>query len=391
MDTIAPEKVGFSPERLTRLDATLQRYLDAGDIPGISMLVARRGQVVYSKILGMMDIESGRPTQEDTIYRIYSMTKPITSLAVLMLHEEGHFFLDEPVGEFIPEFKDMRVYVEGGDLVAPERPVTVRHLLTHTAGLTYGSSNSPVEQMMRDADLHGGNVPLREWVRRLAALPLLHHPGTVWHYSPAVDVLGCLVEVVSGMPLADFMRTRIFEPLGMVDTDFYVPAHKLDRLATLYGAGLWPTTIGDYTRPPVWQSGGGGLVSTAEDFLRFCLMLSNGGVLDGVRLLGRKTVARMTSNHLLPDIDRARRQKGYGFGLGVDVLLDPVAAGRLSSVGEYGWSGGLASTHFWVDPVEAIIAVKMTQIVYRNRDGQDVPYRDMNTDLRTAIYQALVD
>jgi len=204
MDTIAPEKAGFSPERLTRLDALLQRYMDAGDLPGITLLVARRGQVAYSKLLGMADIEAQRPTQADTIYRIYSMTKPITSFAVLMLHEEGRFFLDSPVAEFIPEFKNVRVYVEGSDPIAPERPITIRHLLTHTAGLTYGSPHSPVERMMRDAPLHGRDLPLPEWVKRLATLPLIHHPGTVWHYSPAVDVLGYLVKSCRECPLLTF-------------------------------------------------------------------------------------------------------------------------------------------------------------------------------------------
>lgn len=394
MDTVAPEQVGFSSERLKRLDDTLQRYIDSGDMPGVTMMVARRGQLAYSKMLGMMDLETQRATQADTIYRIYSMTKPITSLAVLMLHEEGRFFLDEPIAEFIPEFGDMQVYVEGGDLATPERPMTIRHLLTHTSGMVYGSPHSPVERMYRDADIHGRNVPLHEWTLRLTKLPLMHQPGTVWHYGPSVDVLACLVEVVSGMPFADFLRTRIFEPLGMMDTAFYVPANKLDRLATLYGAGLWvmdAESMGDYTQPPIWQSGGGGLVATAMDYLRFCLMLRGGGELDGVRLLGRKTVSYMTSNHLIAGIDRTRRQTGYGFGLGVDVLLDPVAAGRLSSAGEYGWSGGLASTHFWIDPAEDIVALKMTQIVYRGQNGKDVPHRELNTDLRTAVYQALID
>lgn len=393
MKPVAPEEVGLSSKRLKRLDTLIQHYIDEQGIPGVLMLIARHGKLAYSKPFGLMDIATHRSTQLDTIYRIYSMTKPVTCAAVMMLHEEGHFALSDPISDYIPEFADTPVYVDGKQ-VPPERPITIQHLLTHTSGLVYAAGNSPVEQMNREADLHGRDVPLAEWVKRLAALPLMHHPGTVWHYGPSIDVLGYLVEVVAGIPFAEFLRTRIFQPLGMLDTDFYVPPAKLDRLATLYGEGLWVTdteSLGDYTQPPVWESGGGGLVSTGMDFLRFAQMLLNGGELDGVRLLGRKTVSYMTTNQLLSSIDRSRRQRGYGYGFGVDVLLDPVAAGRVSSVGEYGWSGGLASTHFWVDPVEDLVAVKMTQIVHRDEAGNDVPHRDMNTDLRTAVYQALID
>lgn len=397
MDMVAPETVGFSSERLKRLDAVIQRYVDEERVPGVLMLVARHGKLAYCNSFGLMDIESQRPTQPDTIYRIYSMSKLITSAAVLMLHEENRFFLDEPVYEFIPEFRDVRVYQAGGDPVAPERPITIRHLLTHTSGLVYDTPNSPVERMYQDADLRNRDVPLNVWIKKLAAQPLLHQPGTEWHYSMSTDVLGYLVEVVSGMPFADFLRTRIFEPLVMVDTAFYVPAAKVNRLATLYGAGLWTIPndrVGDYTQRPEWTSGGGGLVGTGMDYLRFCQMLLNGGELDGERLLGPRTIAYMATNHLSEEIRAYKRipapGPGYGFGLGVQVLLDPVAAGRPGSVGEYGWSGA-AYTHFWIDPLEDLIAIKMTQIMYRDQDGNEVARRDMNADLRIAVYQALVD
>src|SRR5690606_10148797 len=213
---------------------------DAGEVPGVLMLVARRGQVAYWKCFGMMDIEQQRPTQADTIYRIYSMTKPIVSVALLMLYEEGYFFLDEPVDAYIPEFRDLRVYIEGGEPQPLQRPITFHHLLTHTAGLTYDFlKTSPVDTLYEQANLRDRDVPLRDWIKKLAALPLVNQPGTVWRYSMATDVVGYLVEVLSGMPLDAFLQTRIFEPLGMIDTSFYVPPEKADRLATLYGSGLW--------------------------------------------------------------------------------------------------------------------------------------------------------
>jgi CubicO group peptidase (beta-lactamase class C family) len=400
MDIIKPETVGFSSRRLSRVDDLIQRYIDAGELPGAQMLIARQGQVVYWRSFGLMDIEAGRATQEDTLYRIYSMTKPIVSAALLMLYEEGRFMLDEPVAAYIPEFKDVRVYNGSDEPLPLERPITIRHLLTHTAGLTYDFlKSSPVDDLYRDADLRNREVPLRDWIKKLAALPLVNQPGAAWRYSMATDVLGYLVEVLSGQPLDVFLRTRIFEPLGMVDTDFYAPPDKADRLAVLYGSGsgFWvigPEHVGDFTVKPGWLSGGGGLVGSAADYLRFCLMLRGGGALDGERLLGRRTVAYMASNHvsaeLLPLKVSGDPMWGYGFGLGVQVLFDPVLAGRLASAGEYGWSGA-AYTHFWIDPVEDVIAIKMAQIMHNDPDGVAVPYRDMNNDLRTVVYQALVD
>lgn len=394
MDAV-PEQVGFSKKRLGRLDAMLHRYVDDGKLPGVLTLVMRHGQIAYCHACGMMDIERQRRPEIDTLYRIYSMTKPIVSVAALMLYEEGRFYLDEPISEYIPAFKDTRVYNMGADPLPLERPITFHHIFTHTAGLSYDwLQSSPVDRLYMDADVRNRDVPLREWVKKIAGLPLVTQPGTKWRYSMATDVLGALVETLSGMRLDDFLRTRIFEPLGMVDTDFYAPPEKADRLAELYGTGLW--VIGDnapdYTQQPVWMSGGGGLVSTTADYLRFCQMLLNKGELDGTRLLGRKTVEYMTSNHLpadlLPMAVDAKPDPGYGFGLGVNVMLDPTAAGRLASVGEFGW-GGAAYTHFWIDPLEDLIAIMMTQIFHRTEDGKAVPFRDMHTDLRTVVYQAL--
>ncbi len=284
----------------------------------------------------------------------------------------------------------------GADPLPLDRPITFHHIFTHTAGLSYDwLQSSLVDRLYMDADVRNRDVPLSEWVNKIAALPLVTQPGTAWRYSMATDVLGALVEVLSGMRLDDFLRTRIFEPLGMVDTDFYAPHDRADRLAQLYGTGLWvigTEHVPDFTQQPGWMSGGGGLVSTTADYLRFCQMLLNKGELDGARLLGRKTVEYMTRNHLpadlLPMAMDANPSPGYGFGLGVNVLLDPAAAGRLASVGEFGW-GGAAYTHFWIDPLEDLIAIKMTQIFHRTQDGKAAPFRDMHTDLRTAVYQAL--
>lgn len=398
MQTITPEQAGFSTERLRRLDSLIERYIETGYVPGVQMLVARHGQVFYDRCFGWMNVEQQRPTVPDTIYRIYSMSKPITSVAALMLYEQGHFHLDEPVSAFIPEFKDVQVLGENGALVPPKRPMTIHHLMTHTAGLTYDFlQTSPVDRLYERADLRNRAVPLREWIKKLTALPLVNHPGTAWRYSMATDVLGYLVEVIAGMPLDTYLQKHIFEPLGMVDTSFYTPPEKADRLATLYGWGMWEIGadyVGDFTQPTQWLSGGGGLLSTMADYLRFCLMLRNRGELDGVRLLGPRTVDFMTSNHIpqamLPLKSEPDPHYGYGFGLGVDVMLDPPAAGRMASVGEFGW-GGAAYTHFWIDPAEDIIAIKMTQMMYRDSDGNAIPRRDMNTDLRTAVYQAFME
>jgi CubicO group peptidase (beta-lactamase class C family) len=397
MQVVAPEEVGFSAPRFQRLTRALQGWVDAGEIPGALMLVARRGQAAYCEALGYADIAGQRQPQADTLYRIYSMTKPITSLAVMLLSETGQLLLEEPVAKYIPEFADLEVY-EGRLRARLARPITIKHLLTHTAGLTYDFLlTSPVDRMYAEGDLRDRDVPLDQWVKRLAKLPLVSQPGTRWRYSVATDVLGYLVQAVSGQPFDAFLRERIFEPLRMHDTGFYVPAGKTDRLAKLYGSGMWeigPEQTGDYTQPPVWLSGGGGLVSSLEDYLRFCLMLRNGGELDGTRLVGRKTVELMTMNHIDPaimplDFDHDI-MLGQGFGLGFSVVVDPAAYARPASAGTYGW-GGAAYTNFWIDPVEDLIAIFMTQVFHINEDSKNVDFVDIHARLRPLVYQALVD
>ncbi len=393
MDTVRPESQGFSSARLTRLDTRMQHYVDENKIAGVITLVARRGQVVHFGMCGMADRETGRKMQEDTIFRIYSMTKPITTVAALMLYEEARFRLTDPVAQYIPVFKDVQVLDNtpgsGVKLVAPARPMTIRDLMTHTAGLSYGfEENCHIDELYRqnvwgvmDAN---PSITLAEMVEAVGKQPLAFHPGERWRYSVATDVLGYLVEVVSGMPFQEFLRERIFEPLGMRDTAFYVPPEKLDRFSACYGpdteAGLKvvdaPATS-RYTQMPGTPSGGGGLVSTTSDYLRFAQMLANHGTLGEARLLGRKTVELMTSAHFPLD------EKYADMGLGVSVLRDLGQGQQLGSVGNFGW-GGAANTDFWVDPREELIGVLMLQFM----PGGTYP---VGQDFRILTYQALVD
>ena len=422
MTTVQPQRAGLSVQRLSRVDGLLERYVEGGHLAGAIGLVYRKGQIAYRNAIGLRELETGLPMTEDTIFRIYSMTKPITSVAVLMLYEDGHFLLDDPVSSILPEFADVRVCTGDLDnLVSPDRPPTVKDLLMHTAGLSYGwGDDSPVEklylQTFRDIELHS----LETFVHKLAALPLLYHPGTRWRYSRATDVLGRVVEVASGKSLDEFFQQEIFEPLAMHDTGFQVPAESVDRFAACYcppggfkfGADLanraekrpshckverapaHPTIElydapgkSRYTKPPTFLSGGGGLVSTLDDYLRFTQMLLNEGILDGNRLLGRKTVELMSANHLPPNLvpieigDGPRA--GHGFGLGVSALVDPPAYSMPGSVGTYAW-GGLATTRFWIDPVENLIGLLMTQFIPSD-------YYTIEREFSLAVYQALVD
>lgn len=400
MKIVAPEELGFSHQRLARINTKMQRYVDENKLAGISTLIARRGKVVHFETFGMANIEAGQPMAEDTIFRIYSMTKPITSVAALMLLEESHFRLSDPVADYLPEFKAVKVLDKSDDngvrLADPVRPMTIRDLFTHTAGLSYGFEEGfyvdqlYAQQVWQPAD-NNPTLTLAEWVGAIARMPLAYQPGTRYRYSVATDVLGYLVQVVSGMPFADFLQERIFAPLGMVDTFFTVPPEKLSRFATNYG----PKTGGGlevidaphnsrYTRPTQRPSGGGGLLSTSGDYLRFTQMLLNGGELDGVRLLGRKTVELMTTNNL-PDgvyVDN-NPAAGLGFGLGVSVLLDLGKGQTLGSVGNYGW-GGAANTNFWIDPKEELIGILMLQFM----PSDTYP---VIPDFRILAYQALVD
>ena len=398
MDTVTPASQGFAPARLDRIDAHMQRYVDESKLSGIIACIARRGQLVYRARFGQMDIEAGKPMELDTIFRIYSMSKPITSVAAMMLYEEGRFLLKDPLSRFIPGFKHTKVFAgetdSGFALADLEREITILDLLTHTAGLSYGFEPNLLyvdklyQQRIWDTLLTDREVTLKEQIHELTHLPLAFQPGSAWRYSLATDVLGYLVQVVSDMPFDAFLKERVLGPLGMVDTDFYVPEAKVERLAALYGPAegggiqaLDGPTGRDYTRPTHCPSGGGGLVSTTADYLRFAQMMLNGGELDGVRLLGRKTVAWMAINHL-PQGLHPWEDPGRGFGLGVGVRID-AARQNLGSMGSYGW-GGAAGTRFWVDPQEELIGLFMIQFM----PGSHYPIQD---EFEVLTYQALVD
>lgn len=373
---VEPEEVGLSSERLARIDAVMEEHVARKQVAGVVTLVARRGGVAHLKAYGMSDVEAKRRMRTDTIFRIASMTKPITSVAVMMLYEEGKFLLTDPVSLYLPEFKEMKVLPEEGPPEPAKRPVTIRHLLTHTSGLTY-HWNKRLGHVLKEAGITHGLIQdqstLREKMKILATLPLVHHPGDRYEYGLSTDVLGCLVEVVSGMTLDEFFRRRIFEPLGMEDTSFYLPGEKVSRLAAVYGrdgdvpiarlpegpvqgeVGMVYSASYPYHGPQRYFSGGGGLVSTAPDYLRFAQMLLNGGELDGARLLSPKSVELMTLNHV------GLLEANLGFGLGFGVIRDERDLGELGSVGRYGW-GGFFYTDFFIDPQEEMIAVFMAQL-----------------------------
>jgi CubicO group peptidase (beta-lactamase class C family) len=403
---VEPGEVGFDADRLARIDTQLARYVDDGRLPGWLVLVARDGQIAHLATYGQRDVEAGLPVETDTLFRIYSMTKPITSVAAMMLYEEGAFELKDPVSRFLPSFADLRVYTQGSALKPQTEPATepvrVWHLLTHTSGLTYGFHHThPVDAMYRAAGYEWGSPPgvdLAAACDAWASLPLVFQPGTEWNYGVSTDVLGRLVEVLSGQTLDQFFRERIFEPLGMNETAFSVGSADVDRLAALYipgpgGAAIRMDAMGDLAKAtPDLLSGGGGLVSTAADYHRFTQMLLRGGELDGVRLLGPRTVDYMTDNHLPggADLEQVGRPlfaettfDGVGFGLGFSVVMNPVANKVLSNAGEFAW-GGAASTAFWVDPVDDITCVFLTQLL----PSSTYPIR---SELKTLVYQALID
>jgi len=395
-----PDEVGMSAERLARIRIAMQRYVDRGEVPGVVTLVARRGRVVHFDAVGYRDAQSKAPMTTDDIFRIASMTKPITSLALMMLYEQGYFLLGDPVSKFLPEFSDMKVAVPAppGEAVASPyklvpaaRPITIRHLLTHTAGLPNSYRGMTQQQYAKTIERQDPNETMADVVKRIARLPLNFHPGDAWEYGPGTDVVGRLVEVMSGKSLDEFFRINIFEPLGMTDTHFYLPVSKVDRLTALYAPGEGskiklveaPTADSRWVKEPhLFFAGAGGLVSTAADYLRFQQMMLNGGELDGVRILGRKTVELMTSNHI-GDLPVWLTGPGYGFGLGYSIVKDVGAAGVPGSVGQFGW-GGAFCTYFWVDPVEEMIGIVMTQVR---------PYTHLNIrqEFQVLANQAIVD
>ncbi|MGI5127301.1 serine hydrolase domain-containing protein [Pseudonocardia sp. CA-107938] len=400
-----PAEVGLDAARLQRVDTHFQRYLDDGRLAGWSVAITRRGRVVHYSHAGVTDLDTGAPVTDDVLWRIYSMTKPVTSVAAMMLVERGLIDLNEPVSRFIPAFGDTRVYVAGSAgnpaTVPATEPIRVWHLLTHTAGLTYGWHHAhAVDEIYRSRGFEFGTprgVDLAGACDVWASWPLLFEPGSAWNYSVATDVLGRVVEVASGQPLDRFFADEITGPLGMTDTGFAAPEDELHRLPPVYtmtAEGLRPNAFfaGTGSRTPTMLSGGGGLVSTAGDYHRFTQMLLRGGELDGVRLLSPRTVAHMTRNHLPgnADLDTFGRRLfaestnvGVGFGLGFSVVLDPVASKALTSVGEYAW-GGMASTAFYIDPVEEITAMFFTQFV----PSSTYPIRPQ---LRALVTQAVVD
>jgi CubicO group peptidase (beta-lactamase class C family) len=401
------EQLGFSPGRLQRIDRFLQsRYIDTGRFPCAQLQILRAGQLAHETVLGLADVERGRKLEADAIFRIYSMTKPITSIAMMMLVEEGAVALEDPVHKYIPSWKNLGVFQAGllGQFLTtpPSRPMQIVDLLRHTSGLTYGFQNrTNVDAAYRKLRLdafHGGGS-LDDFIAHLAELPLEFSPGEAWNYSVSVDVLGYLVGKISGMAFEDFLRTRIFEPLGMVDTGFFVRPGQEHRLTACYqaepGGGMKlqddPTTS-PYLAPPTMASGGGGLVSTAADYARFTRMLIGRGELDGARLIAPKTLALMSANHLPGGQDLTKLSRslfsestnaGVGFGLGFATVFDPPQTLLPSSYGEYYW-GGMASTAFWIDPEEEISVVFMTQLT----PSSSYPIR---RELRTLIYSALME
>ncbi|MFC7693158.1 serine hydrolase domain-containing protein [Paeniroseomonas aquatica] len=398
------EAVGLSSQRLGRIDGWMDRLVEEGKLAGLSVTVARRGGVAYRRSAGLADQARGTAMAEDTIVRIYSMTKPLTSLAILMLYEEGRFQLDDPITRFLPCFRDQRVMAGGArgrvETVPAVRDISFRDLLTHTSGLTYGFMESTlVDALYRSegVDFQTSDATLGEVVERAARLPLLAQPGTAWNYSIATDVLGHLVAVISGRPFEDFLQERVLRPLGMADTGFQVPPEKLPRFAANYARGPdgRPALIDDpatsrFIQPGRICSGGGGLCSTAGDYLRFCRLMLNKGELDGTRLLGRKTVELMTANHLGGDMAAMGQPRfsessyeGIGFGLGFSVMLDPARAQVLGTPGEYAW-GGAASTAFWIDPAEEMAVILLTQLM----PSSTYPIR---RELRVLTYQAIID
>ncbi|WP_375767627.1 beta-lactamase family protein [Archangium gephyra] len=404
---VEPGEVGLDAQRLRRIDTHFRRYVDDGRLAGWQVMVSRRGKVAHLSSYGLADKEAGRPVEPDTLWRIYSMTKPITSVAAMMLWEEGAFELSDPVSRWLPEFSQPRVYV-GGPAARPvtvpaTEPIRVWHLLTHTAGLTYGFHRVHVtDEIYRLRGFESGapeGMDLAACVRAWAELPLAFQPGAEWNYSVATDVLGRLVEVVSGQTLEAFFAERILGPLGMRDTTFWCPEERQGRLAGLYlpdparTRAIRSDALGKgILKPPTWLSGGGGLVSTTRDYTRFTWMLLKGGELDGARLLSPRTVSYMTRNHLPGGADLTAfgrplfaetRYDGVGFGLGLGVVVDPVAYRTLTTVGEYHW-GGMASTSFWVDPAEELAVVFMTQLL----PSSTYPLR---SQLRQLVYQSLVD
>ena len=405
--TTAPQQVGISVEKLKRIDPVVQKFIDDQQLAGAITMLARRGQVVHFETYGMMDLEVQRPMQKDAIFRIYSMTKPVVAVAVMMLCQDGKLELEAPVSKYLPELGGMKVAAdaeaEEASLINADREMTVRDLMRHTSGLPganrYMAGQTAVDKLYRQAGLHRlDECNLQEMVERLGTIPLLYQPGTKWHYSIAADVLGRLIEVVSNQSLDVFLAEHIFQPLDMEDTGFYVPTEKIDRLVGMYGpeptgglqiieapqGGTGSYSQTSFRKRPKFLSAGGGLVSTATDFMRFCLMLSAKGQLAGKRLLEVESVERMTCNHLpqhLVPLDKkpVERYGGLGFGLGVSVRVQQTAWVPASQVDEYGWIGG-TSTEFWISPRDELVTITL---------AQHIPFSELSQVVKPLVYAAI--
>jgi len=393
----APEDVGMSSKRLALIDTAMNKAVESGELPGAVVFIARGGKLAYAKSFGWQDKEKKIPMRADSIFRLYSMTKPIVSVAAMMLVEEGKIGLQEPVSKYIPEFKEMQVGIEETDastglpglkLVPAKRQITIQDLLRHTSGLTYGVLGPPtaIRKMYNEAEIFSQKWVLADFAKAIAKMPLMFEPGTAWEYGHSSDVLGRVVEVASGKTLDVFFSERIFKPLGMVDTAFQVAPDKVDRLAQPIPdayTGKTPELL-DLTKPQTFFAGGHGLVSTAADYLRFAQMLENGGQLDGARILGRKTVEYMSANHVNERINKGTWLPGfgYGFGLGFATRLEIGQSEWPGSPGEFFWAG-FAGTYFWVDPQEELVPVFLSQEPMRRQY-----YR---IQMRNLVYQAIIE
>ena len=392
----APEEVGMDSARLDKITQAMQTFVDEGLLSGAVTMAARRNKVIHFESVGYRDIESKSPMSNDSIFRIYSMTKPVTGVALMILYEESKFRLSDPVSKYLPELNNLQVFSgtdNDGNIVTepPNHPMTIRELMSHTGGLTYGIfASSPVDSNYREAELLSNDLTNREFTRRLGKIPLKHQPGSRWEYSVAVDVQGYLVEKLSGLPFDEFLDSRIFEPLNMVDTDFYVSEDKINRFAQVYGyndAGELEAGEGfafsNFLEDPAFKSGGGGLVSTANDYMRFSQMLLNGGELDGTRILAPLTIELMRRDQTPKGMTGAMSGAGgLSFGLDFAIVEDPVEAETYSK-GEYYW-GGAAGTWFWIDPAEELVFVGMIQ-----QFGALRP--DVRSTSRRLVYQAITD
>ena len=402
LPTAKPEQVGLSAERLARIDRAMEGHVDQGHFSGAIGMIVRRGKIGYFKTWGDLDKESGTRMSEDAIFRMYSMTKAVTGVAAMILYEHGHFALTDPISNYLPEFKTMQVAVDkagrgtdGRDSYTEpaERQITVRDLFMHTAGLSYQGPRAPDGERYFAKTGVSQATTLAEMVKRIAKAPLVQQPGTTWQYGYSTDVLARYVEAVSGMPIDEFFRKNIFEPLGMSDTGYYVPENKWGRFTVLYTLNDGKKTVrrstagaqDSYKQPTTKLGGGSGLVSTTMDYARFCQMLINDGELNGVRILSRKSVELMRADHMPADMPRAggASQPGWGFGLTFAVNRGPGMTGMIGSKGEYRW-GGAAGTRFWIDPREEMVTIFMVQIL---------PYRGLSygQEFKRLAYQAIAD